>query len=60
MWLIYFSKSKILNMTVDFIDMNFVREVRSRFYSDFVFECKMCGIEKKINLRKKAQKIIGL
>ncbi|XP_029346456.1 uncharacterized protein LOC107884527 isoform X2 [Acyrthosiphon pisum] len=44
----------------NFIDMNFVREVRSGFYSDFVFECKMCGIEKKLVLRKTAQKIIGL
>ncbi|KAF0709507.1 Uncharacterized protein FWK35_00023410 [Aphis craccivora] len=32
--------------------MTFVREVRSGFYSDFVFECKMCVIEKKISSTK--------
>lgn len=39
-----------------FINMNFVREVRSGFYSDFIFKCKMCGIEKKISSSKNGPK----
>lgn len=40
----------------NFINMNFVREVRSGFYSDFVFKCVMCGIEKKISSSKNCPK----
>ncbi|CAI6376082.1 unnamed protein product [Macrosiphum euphorbiae] len=32
--------------------MNLVNEIRSGFYSDFLFKCKMCNLEKKISSTK--------
>jgi len=36
----------------NFMNMKFVNEIRSGFYSDFVFKCKMCNLEKKISSTK--------
>jgi len=34
------------------MNMNFVNEIHSGFYSDFFFKCKMCNLEKKISSTK--------
>jgi len=33
-------------------DCNFINMNRSGFYSDFLFKCKMCNLEKKISSTK--------
>jgi len=36
----------------NFMNMKFVKEIRSGFYSVFKFKCKMCNLEKKISSTK--------
>lgn len=36
----------------NFMNMNFVNEIRSGFYSVFLFKCSMCNLEKKISSTK--------
>lgn len=36
----------------NFMNMHFVNEIRSGFYSVFLFKCNMCNLEKKISSTK--------
>jgi len=36
----------------NFMNMNFINEIRSGFYSVFLFKCNMCNLEKQISSTK--------
>lgn len=40
----------------NFINMDFVSEIRSGLYSEFIFKCKMCNLEQKISSSKNVPK----